>query len=174
MQHYMNLKPHIMGIRNGKIRDHEFEKLCFDPARRALYDPSNGTYYNFDQTLLKCTQCCNEWRVKDLWKVSRVLCPQCKEHESRPLPKARHFTSDIVYNTNFELKFLKWCKDKNIEVSKCDEGYFLPQRGVCVVIKDNRSVIKYGYKTSGSNLLIYPKKWLQITKELSKSCSRKI
>jgi hypothetical protein len=162
---FEKIRPHLVAIRNGHIRGEQLDKLSFIPVFKVsnqmkysyvLYDEEKDIIMKADQPILKCEGCDMEWRGKSIEthkNREKILCQNCKL--CRDTFKIRHIKNilgeKLCYQSQFELKFIKWCEEHNIVVRNGPAikytfqnaiheyriDFYLPDSNLLVEIKDN-------------------------------------
>ena len=71
---------------------------------------------------------------------------------------------NVIYHSNFELKFIKFCNAKSIRVVNCSKGFELPDKNIVVKIVSNKD----SSETCNGVTVINPKNYMQTIKSLNK------
>jgi len=125
---FEKISKNLVSLENGKYTD----KNTFDfwPVYKTnnqmlytsvLYDKINKTIFKANQPILKCDNCENKWRAKSLDKFKNDIKIYCKDcslvNKTFNLKPFKNINNDkILYQSKLELKFIKFCNDKNIIV----------------------------------------------------------
>jgi len=122
---YLRISKNIISFQNGKKN---IEKLEYWPIYKTnnqmiftsfFYDKENEMLIKANQPIMKCDNCYKQWRAKLLEKYKnchKILCNDCilcnKTFKIRQTKN--NINEHILYQSNLELKFIKWCNNHNI------------------------------------------------------------
>jgi hypothetical protein len=86
-----------------------------------FYDKKNNTIFKDHQPIIKCDNCEQYWRAKDLKKFKndiKIFCKDCSlTNKTFKIRRTNNVNNDIVlYQSKLELKFINWCNNNNILV----------------------------------------------------------
>lgn len=159
------MMPYIQSLRNGNIPSERLQRcqywdvfpsgnqMRFTPV---FYDPVDDEVIRIDQPIIRCEQCNNNWRCKNMQPLvgcKKILCASCKL--CRRTFKIRGTTNigneKLVYQSKPEKQFIDWCAQNNIvvkngpslsyefqskeKVYKVD--FLIPSIGYLVEVKDD-------------------------------------
>jgi hypothetical protein len=125
---YKRIKPNIIGFCNknkNKLDDYEFWDIFKTNNQQkftsVLYDKNNDTIFKADQPVLKCDNCLNTWRAKNIEQFKnayKILCKDCKLcNRTFKIRSTSNIMGDrIIYQSKLELKFINWCESNGIVV----------------------------------------------------------
>lgn len=125
LEDYNRISSNVMGIQNGNIALANLEYWpIFKTNNQMLfsgifYDKVNDIIVRGNQPVMKCENCQNIWRAKQLHKFKnchRILCNNCtlcnKTFKIRLMKNI--INEPIIYQSQLELKFISWCANNNI------------------------------------------------------------
>jgi hypothetical protein len=125
---FTRISKQLISLQNGKHIVNE--NLDFWPIFKTnnqmlfssvFYDKQNDMIIRANQPILKCQNCNEIWRAKTLEKFKncyKILCNKCtlcnKTFKIRNTKN--NINQTILFQSNLELKFIRWCNDHNITV----------------------------------------------------------
>jgi hypothetical protein len=145
-----------------------------EPIIRVKY---NSEVIKLSNRYATCSNCLDYFFMKKL--NYDILCPDCK---SVQFTKSKVHNC-LTYKTKFELKFIKYCVENNIDIvnSTLYKGFkqipfYLPQLNMFIDLKSN---LCYDYREpihiinfiQGNYIAIYPKTYVFITRTIKRLCS---
>lgn len=125
---YNRIKPNIIGFCNknkNKLDDYEFWGIYKTNNQQkftsVLYDKNNDTIFKADQPVLKCDNCLNTWRAKNIEQFKnayKIMCKDCKLcNRTFKIRSTSNIMGDrIIYQSKLELKFINWCESNGLTV----------------------------------------------------------
>lgn len=125
---YKRIKLNIIGFCNNnknKMDDYEFWDIYKTNNQQkftsVLYDKINDTIFKPDQPILKCDNCLNTWRAKNIEQFKntyKIMCKDCKLcNRTFKIRSTSNIMGEIIiYQSKLELKFINWCKSNGINV----------------------------------------------------------
>jgi hypothetical protein len=124
---YLRISKNIVSLQNGKYNPNNLEYWSIFKTNNQMlftsvfYDKNNNTIISAHQPIMKCDNCGSIWRAKLLERYKnhhKILCTDCtlcnKTFKIRTTKN--NVNEQILYQSQLELKFIKWCKDNNITV----------------------------------------------------------
>ena len=123
---YNRIKPKIISFCNGNkpdINNYEFWNIYSVNNQQkftsVIYDKINNAIFKSDQPILKCDNCNNEWRAKNIEQFKncyKILCATCKVcNKTFKIRSMDNLIGEkIIYQSKLELKFIKWCEQNGI------------------------------------------------------------
>lgn len=161
---YERIKPQIVGFLNGKIDD--LENIEYWPVYSShselsytsiLYHKPTDTVFKPNQPIIKCDSCYTTWRTSSIEKHKnnvRILCNTCLNVKLLPAKTTQNIARQpVVYYTQQEQKFIKWCKQNNLVVNNGPTITYLHEckelktnvrfnvQGILIEIKPNKGHI---------------------------------
>jgi hypothetical protein len=122
---YFRISKNIVSLQNGKYDPNNLEFWSIFKTNNQMlftsvfYDKNNNTIIKADQPIMKCDNCGSIWRAKLLERYKnhyKILCTDCtlcnKTFKIRTTKN--NVNEQILYQSQLELKFIKWCNDNNI------------------------------------------------------------
>ena len=124
---YSRISKNIVSIQNGKYL---IDNLQFWPIFKTnnnmlfssiFYDTSNNIVLRANQPIMRCDNCGNTWRAKMLErykKYHKIMCNDCTLcNKTFKIRSTKNIQNDnILFQSQLELKFIKWCENSNIVV----------------------------------------------------------
>jgi hypothetical protein len=159
------IMPQIVSLRNGKISNSRLTQCTYWPIfpcsnqmkyTSVFYDSGNDEVIKLDQPIMKCEQCYQQWKAKNLHKLKndiRILCKDCKL--CRKTFKIRGFDTKfgdrITYQSRQEKHFIDWCEDNRIALQNGPNipymfngsahtykvDFAIPSLGILIEVKDD-------------------------------------
>jgi len=117
----------------------------------------------------KCDGCGCDYGYVDLETFKnklKLLCKDCVT-VTKPLKICIYKNCEgekVIYHTNFELKFIKFCNTNSIRVVNCSKGFELPDKNIVVKIVSNKD----SSKSCDGVTIINPKNYMKTIKSLNK------
>ena len=126
---YKRISKNIISFQNGKYSDISNIEYC--PILKTnnqmkftsiMYDTINKTMFKAHQPILKCDNCCKEWRAKSIERFKnciKILCNECTLcNRTFKIRNTKNINNEnILYQSKLELKFIDWCNNNNIIVN---------------------------------------------------------
>jgi hypothetical protein len=86
-----------------------------------FYDKQNNSIFKDHQPIIKCDNCENYWRAKDLKKFKnniKIFCKDCSlVNKVFKIRKTHNINNEIIlYQSKLEFKFITWCNNNGINV----------------------------------------------------------
>jgi DNA-directed RNA polymerase subunit RPC12/RpoP len=159
------IKPHIISIQNDKFKKEELDTFEYLPALKCnnqtlftpmFYDHSRDGFEKPIYLKYKCQKCQNDFVNRDLWIQKnriKILCKECSfcNETFRIRGDKNILNQRITYQSKLELKFIKFCAEKNIIVvdgqklnynwngknRKYIVDYYLPDLKMLIELKDD-------------------------------------
>lgn len=125
---YQRISKNLISLQNGKhINDNNLEYWPIFKTNNQMiftsvfYDKVNDVIIKANQPILKCEKCCEIWRAKKIEKFKnsyKILCHNCTLcHNTFKIRSTKNnINQPILYQSNLEMKFIKWCELNNITV----------------------------------------------------------
>ena len=124
---YLRISKNIVSIQNGK---YSIDNLEFWPIFKTnnqmlfssvFYDSKNDIVIKANQPIMRCDNCGNTWRAKLLErykKYHKIMCNDCTLcNKTFKIRSTKNIQNDnILFQSQLELKFIKWCENSNIVV----------------------------------------------------------
>lgn len=202
---YIRISKNIVSLQNGQYDPQTLEYWpIFKTNNQMLftsvfYDRANDLVIKANQPIMRCANsenCNNEWRAKLLERYKnhhKILCADCtfcnKTFKIRTTQN--NIRESILYQSQLEMKFIRWCNAHNITVIN---GAIIPYvfqnkmhkykvdfqiNDILIEIKDNKKIEsgKWQAKQDAINeelakgsfkeyLLITPKNWIHMLNKL--------
>lgn len=123
---YSRIKSKIISFCNGNkadINNYEFWNIYSVNNQQkftsVFYDKINDAIFKSDQPILKCDNCENEWRAKNIEQFKncyKILCTTCKLcNKTFKIRSTENLIREkIIYQSKLELKLIKWCEQNGI------------------------------------------------------------
>jgi hypothetical protein len=124
-----------------------------------MYDKLHNIFFKPYQPIMICDKCNNQWRVNSLEKVKNnllILCDNCKKNKNIILKRIKNILGqNIIYKSNLELKFIKWCNKNNIIIINNDNSSYKIDNINIDIHNNNDKYVK-----KDDILIINPKNWI--------------
>jgi len=126
---YQKILKNLKSLGNDKYND--FNNYEYWPIYKSanqmlfthmFYDKINNIIFKDHQPIIKCDNCNQYWRAKDLKKIKnniKIFCKDCSlTNKIFKIRRTNNINNDIIlYQSKLELKFITWCNNNNILVS---------------------------------------------------------
>ena len=163
---YIRISKNLIGFQNGK--KNELDNYIYCPIFKKdnelnfftiMYDKINNIFFKPYQPIMICDKCKNSWRINSLEKLKNsllILCNDCLKKKNIILKRIKNIVGqNIIYKSNLELKFIKWCNKNNIIVYNNEISSF-KINNININIHNNNEK----YINDELILIINPKNWI--------------
>jgi hypothetical protein len=125
---YQRILKNLKSLGNDKYSDfanYEYWPIYKSPNQmlftHMFYDKKNNTIFKDHQPIIKCDNCKQYWRAKDLIKFKndiKIFCKDCSlTNKTFKIRRTNNVNNNIVlYQSKLELKFINWCNNNNVLV----------------------------------------------------------
>lgn len=124
---YARISKNIISLQNGKYDPKNLEYWSVFKTNNQMlftsvfYDNVNNMIVKADQPIMKCDNCGNTWRSKLIEKFKnchKILCIECTLcNKTFKIRNTKNIVNEsLLYQSQLELKFIKWCNNNNIIV----------------------------------------------------------
>jgi hypothetical protein len=164
---YKRVSKNIISLQNGKYKIEDLEYWAVFKTNNQMlfssvfYDNTNNLIIRANQPILRCDNCCNDWRAKTLEKFKnchKILCSSCTLcNKTFKIRTTKNCVNDILlYQSKLELNFINWCNNNSIIVKNgptipyvfqgIERKYKVDFRinDLLIEIKGNKNAIKSG------------------------------
>lgn len=126
---YKRISKNIISFENGKylINDNIEYWPIYKTNNQMLftcmfYDNYNNTIFRPNQPIMQCNNCEKIWRAKKIERFKnchKILCNSCTLcNKTFKIRNTKNIINQVItYESQLELKFIRWCQNNNIKVN---------------------------------------------------------